>query len=214
MLPNIGAITLDTAVEGVRKYNRGFYRRRPNIDLDRSASDMFHDGLGSTLEKIGQQVRFIGNDYGGAAGFRKALSIAPDIANAIFASRENCASAIARARPLIESLPSRESVAFLCKPFIQPCEGKRNWLVWGTKFWHFLNPEAFPIEDSRVDSFFKLAWNQDPVKRYLVMMHAFREFALTHEAWVPALRAADEDFSSVNKLWDKVFFGVREPQAC
>ncbi len=131
------------------------------------------------------------------------------IANAIFASRENYASAIARARPLIESLPSRESVAFLCKPFIQPCEGKRNWLVWGTKFWHFLNPEAFPIEDSRVDSFFKLAWNQDPVKRYLVMMHAFREFALTHEAWVPALRAADEDFSSVNKLWDKVFFGVR-----
>jgi hypothetical protein len=28
--------------------------------------------------------------------------------------------------------------------------------VWGTKFWYFLNPDAFPIEDSRVDRFFVL----------------------------------------------------------
>jgi hypothetical protein len=174
---------------------------------------MFRDGLGFTLERIREQVWFVGKDYGGAAGFQKALSIAPDIANAIFACRQRYCSAIALARPLVEGVPARDTVEVLCRPFIQPCERKRNWLVWGTKFWHFLNPEAFPIEDSRVDRFFKLTWDPDPVKRYLAMMYAFRGFALAHEAWVPILREADEAFSSVNKIWDKVFFGAQELQA-
>jgi len=201
-------ITLETAVEAIHTYNRGEYRGRPNIELDRSATDMFREGLGRTLERIRDQVGFIGRDYGGFAGFPAASSLAPTIAEAIFACRDDYASAAAMARPLHEELPPADTVETLCKPFIQPFKRKRNWLVWGPKFWHFLRSDVFPIEDSRVDAFFHLNWRPDPVIRYLEMVRCFRTFALANEAWLPRLREADGELTCDIKLWDKVFYSL------
>jgi hypothetical protein len=80
-------------------------------------------------------------------------------------------------------------------------------------FWHFLNPDAFPIADRRVKDFFDLGRPKNSVDLYLDVMKKFREFSLSHEDWIPSLRQVDK-FScpawNDNKLWDKMCYGSRE----
>jgi hypothetical protein len=87
----------------------------------------------------------------------------------------------------------------------------KYWLVWATKFWHFPNPAAFPIEDSRADDFFLVKAADNPVGRYLTFAERFRSFILTNQSWLPELRKADGDTGcSDNKLWDKIWYGLGE----
>jgi len=117
---------------------------------------------------------------------------------------------VTRAYSLRQGLPPQEVVETLYKPFVRLCHGKSNWQVWGAKFWHFLNHNAFPIEDSRADKFFGLAGNNS-VKKYIAFLERFRSFALAHQDWLPPLRKADGGYSCCdNKLWDKVCYGVVE----
>jgi hypothetical protein len=60
-------------------YNEGLYGCLKNPEVDQQARDMFADGFGSTSAEILRQVEFIGRNYGGAAGFKAAYSLAPDI---------------------------------------------------------------------------------------------------------------------------------------
>jgi hypothetical protein len=66
-----------------------------------------------------------------------------------------------------------------------------NWLVWAAKFWHHLNPPAFPIEDSRVDDFFMLNNRSASVDKYLDLLNRFRRFVVLHQDWLQHLRQAD-----------------------
>jgi hypothetical protein len=92
--------------------------------------------------------------------------------------------------------------------------GKKNWQVWGTKFWHFLNPDAFPIEDSRVDKFFVLT-DLNSVDKYLKFLNRFREFALSHQEWLAQLRQVDGGLAWCdNKLWDKMCYGLGSRTLC
>jgi hypothetical protein len=51
-------------------------------------------------------------------------------------------------RPILIEIANRSAIEILYRPFMQePLYGKSNWLVRGTKFWHVLNPDAFPILD-------------------------------------------------------------------
>lgn len=63
-------ITLDQAVAAVEAYNSGIDTRtgRMNLDLDEEAIAKFRRGLGTSVDAIEMQVRFIGYDYGGAVG--------------------------------------------------------------------------------------------------------------------------------------------------
>jgi hypothetical protein len=79
--------TLADAGRGIRIYNHGLYGYVKNPDLDDRARQMFDSGLGYTNQDILRQVEFIGKDYGGAAGFKAAHSLAPDITRDIFANR-------------------------------------------------------------------------------------------------------------------------------
>jgi hypothetical protein len=98
-------------------------------------------------------------------------------------------------------------VEILYRPFVKPLYGKSNWLVWATKFWHFLNPDAFPIEDSRVDTFLVID-RSNSVNGYLSFCNKFREFSLSRQDWLPELRQVDGGLAWCdNKLWDKVFYG-------
>jgi hypothetical protein len=80
-------ITLDRARLAVKVYNEGMYGCIKNPDLDERARVIFAGGLGKTTSEIEQQVRFIGEDYGGAAGFKAAYSLTPKIARDIAANR-------------------------------------------------------------------------------------------------------------------------------
>jgi len=203
-------VTLESAARAIKAYNDGTYGCLKNPDLDRQAREMFADGLGSTSSKIGRQVEFIGRDYGGAAGFKAAYALAPDITHDIVTNREQYEQAALSALPVLSQVPRRDTIEILYRPFVKPLHGKRNWQVWATKFWHFLNPDAFPIEDSRVDKFFILT-DLNSVDKYLKFLNRFREFALSHQEWLWRLRQVDGGLAWCdNKLWDKMCYVLGE----
>ncbi len=209
-------VTLGRACRAVDVYNRGFDGYVPNADLDIRAHKRFAKGLGSSKEEIGEQLRFIGSDYGGVAGFPSAIVLAPDIAHDIFENRKEFERAAMSALPVLTRIADRGTIEILYRPFVKPLHGKSNWKVWATKFWHHLNPQAFPIRDSRVDTFFILP-SSNPIDEYLELLNRFRVFVLSHQQWLPQLRQVDGGVDgevdgipvcSDNKLWDKMCYGL------
>lgn len=215
-------VTRDRACLAVKVYNEGLYGCVKNPDLDKRAHDMFAEGLGSTLGKIERQVTFIGDDYGGVAGRPAALKLAPDIARDIFQNREEYDRISSGALPILSQVDDRTAIETLYRPFVKPLIDKNgretsNWLVWAAKFWHHLNPPAFPIEDSRVDDFFLLSNDSASVEKYMKLGNRFKSFVLSHQDWLPYLRQADGGadgevdgvpLCSDNKLWDKMIYGL------
>jgi hypothetical protein len=207
-IPNYKTITLETAKRAVQVYNLGMYGCLKNPDIDGQALEMFATGLGSTEGEILRQVEFIGRNYGGAAGFRAAYALAPDIAHDIAANRDTYDQTARAAPSVTNQKPSYGTVSVLYRPFVKPLHGKNNWHVWATKFWRFLNHDAFPIEDSRVDKFFVLS-SSASVDKYLNFVSRFTSFAATHHEWLPHLQKVDGNLAwCENKLWDKVCYGV------
>jgi hypothetical protein len=203
-------ITLQIAESAIKAYNDGTYGCLKNPELDQQALDMFADGLGSSSGKIERQVEFVGRNYGGASGFKAAYSLVPDITHDIVANREQFEQAAVTALPILSQIPSRDAIEILYRPFVKPLHGKSNWQVWATKFWHFLNPNAFPIEDSRVDKFFVLS-DVNSVDKYLKFLNRFLEFSLSHQEWLPYLQQIDGGLAWCdNKLWDKMCYGLGE----
>ena len=205
-------ITLDVALQASRAYNNGCYARGiKNPDLDKRARALFAGGLASSEDGIREQVRFIGVDYGGVAGFKAARSLVPDIARDIHKVRDRYDTTAKSAPPLMQEVVQLDVVAELYAPFVKELHGKRNWLVWAAKFWHFLNPEAFPMLDSRVDGFFRTRGRSQSAEKYVCFCKRFRGFAISHRGWLPDLREADGGLAwRHNKLWDKVCYGIKE----
>lgn len=212
-------VILDECIEAINKYNQGIYGKtgKKNTDIDSEACALFRNGLGQTVEVIQKQVRFIGNDYGGAA-FRLAVTeLPPKIANYIFSVRDEYVKAATETQPLVKEIPDRNCIEFLYKAFQFPVNNKKNWLVWGTKFWHFLNPNAFPINDRRARIFFDIKDNKNRIDEYCDFISRFREFIIAHQDWEPKLWEADGELAwSSIKLWDKVAYelGATNPKKC
>jgi hypothetical protein len=185
-----------------------------NIDIDIKARAIFSAGLATTNDGILRQVRFIGKDYGGVAGQPGAIGLAPEIASDILHNREQYQKAASNSSPIFLHIPDRNTIEILYRPFIKDFNRSSKWQVWGSKFWHFLNPDAFPIADSRVNRFFDLYSRTNSVEMYLELLKRFRDFALSHQEWLPALREVDGDYAWCdNKLWDKMCYGLAETSA-
>jgi hypothetical protein len=204
-------LTIDRALLAINVYNRGLYSEMPNPDLDERARALFEGGLGTTTDEILEQVNFAGKDYGGAAGFKAAYALAPDIARDIAANRAQFEQAVREAQPILIQVPRQAAIDILYSPFVKPLHGKSNWHVWFTKFCFWLNQRAFPIEDRYVNDFFKIVENNSPGK-YQRFAEKFRTFTLANQSWLPAMRKVDDGSDSQpcsdNKLWDKVFYGL------
>lgn len=213
MMVDYKSITLDDARKAILAYNASCYTdRRKSTEIDKEARKLFQKGLARTLAEIERQLRFIAVDYGGIAGFKAATALIPKIAQDIYDIRDRYYELSRNARPLYEGVAPVKTIEVLFKPFIlsEPFYNKRTWQVWAAKFWHFLNPDAFPIEDSRVDKFFHISGSNSPEK-YLRLASRFRDFALSHQSWLAPLRELDGDPECCdNKLWDKVCYGVME----
>lgn len=210
-------ITLEVAGRAITAYNNGTYGSLKNPDLDRQARDMFADGLGSTSRVILGQVEFIGkkSGYGGVAGRPSAIKLAPATDHDVFENRTEYEQAANSASPILTQISSLDTIKLLYRPFVKPLVDRNNhvssnWLVWATKFWHFLNPDAFPVEDSLVNKFFGLT-DPNSADKYLKFLNRFREFALSHQEWLPHLRQVDGGLAWCdNKLWDKMCYGLGE----
>jgi hypothetical protein len=177
---------------------------------------MFANGLGSDEYGIKQQVEFIGRDYRGIAAYQAAYVLIPDIAHDIFANRDQYEHEALSASNILTQIANRNAIKILYRPFERDFQGKRNWKVWAAKFWHHLNPRAFPIRDSRVDTFFILP-SSTPIDEYLELLNRFRAFVVSHQEWLPHLWRADGEVDgrvdgvpvcSDNKLWDKMCYGL------
>lgn len=216
-------VTRDRACRAVKVYNEGLDGRGVrNADLDIRAHKIFANGLGRTVKEIEEQVRFIGNrkEYGGVAGRPVAIRLAPTIAQRIFEIREEYERVAGSALAIRSQVADRSTIEFLFPPFVKSLEDKNNtsnWLVWAVKFWHHLNKDAFPIESSEVDRFFRLSDYNSPVDRYMKLLERFRDFVLSHQDWLSHLRQADGGVDGVadgkpvcsdNKLWDKMCMGL------
>ena len=86
--------------------------------------------------------------------------------------------------PIVSKAADRSAIEILYRPFVKPLVDKNrrktsNWLVWAAKFWHHLNPLAFPNEDSRVDDFFVLSGDSVSVDKYMKLSNRFRSFVRT-----------------------------------
>jgi hypothetical protein len=206
-------LTLDRALLAINVYNKGLYGEMPNPDLDERAREVFEGGLGITTEKILEQVNFVGKDYGGAAGFKAAYALAPDIARDIASNRAQYEQAVRDAQPILIQVPRQAAIDILYRPFVKPLHGKSNWHVWFTKFCFWLNQRAFPIEDRYVNEFFKIVEANSPGK-YQRFAEKFRTFTLASQSWLLEMRKVDDGADSQpcsdNKLWDKVFYGLGE----
>ncbi|MFY9907906.1 MAG: hypothetical protein WBD45_10930 [Terriglobales bacterium] len=214
-------VTLDRACRAVEVYNHGLDGVVVKADLDIRAHKMFAGSLGSTRDEIEQQLRFIGSDYGGVAGRPAALKLAPNIAHDIYQNREEYERIASSALPILSEVADRNAIEVLYRPFVQPLVDKNgretsNWKVWAAKFWHHLNPHAFPIRDSRVDRIFILP-SSNAIDEYLELLNRFRAFVVSHQEWLPRLRQTDGGVDgevdglpmcSDNKLWDKMCYGL------
>src|SRR3984893_3185903 len=210
-------IKLDAAQRYVVKYNSGSSHGQNNCEIDRQARALFAGGLGGTYDEVLRQVKFIGDDYAGVSGLQRGAisSQSPAIADDIFRSRAQYEKTATEAEPISQRIASRDTIDILYSPFTnKPYKTSSNWLTWGSKFWHFLNPDAFPIADSRVKGFFDLGSSVNSVDLYLEVMKRFREFSLSHQDWIPSLRQVDDKCScpawNDNKLWDKMCYGSGE----
>jgi hypothetical protein len=205
--------TLRDAEDAVRRYNAGHYAKAglPNIALDELAQGLFANGLGTTLERLTNQVTFIGKEYGGVAAFPVALTLAPAMARDVFATRSSYDLTVCGVPPLRQAPASRATLQVLYAPFVRELHGKKNWLTWASKFWHFLNADAFPIEDSTVDKFFRLYNLSVSLDKYEQLLKQHAHFSVAHEEWLPRLRAVDGGHAWNDvKLWDKAFYGIAE----
>jgi len=215
MNPKWNTVELDQCINAIRKYNNTTGKRGIQLDID--ARELFKNGLGYTVEIIQKQVHFIGNDYGGTAFKLAGIELPLKIANYIFSIRGEYVKAATSTPSLIKQIPDRNCIGFLYKVFQFPVNNKRNWLVWGTKFWHFLNSNAFPIYDSRARNFFEIKINKDKVDEYCDFTARFREFLIAHQDWENQLWQVDGGIAwSSIKLWDKVAyeFGATSSEKC
>lgn len=210
-------IALPEAITAISAYNNGVYGKtgRKNIDIDNDARQRFSGGLGETLPEIKGQVRFIGQDYGGTANTLAGQLLPARIGQDIYSVRDEYAARISSALPLINIVPDQKLIELLFQPFEQILEspnGKRvwkNWLTWGTKFWHFLNPDAFPILDSRAKKFFSVTTHVNVLQTYREYMEVYRASMMHHQNWFPRLRQIDGGLAWNDvKLWDKVAYEV------
>ena len=210
-LINFENVTVEDAEQAVRIYNAGTYAKAgvKNTNVDTRARELFADGLGVTVERVILQLTYIGREYGGVAGFPAALILAPAIGRDIFADRVEYEAAICRAQPLRDALPTRDALELGFHPFVKELHGKKHWMTWATKFWHFLNVETFLMEDSTVDKFFKLQNKAVSLDKYEQLLELHTGFTAKHEAWLPRLKAVDAGLAwSDIKLWDKVCYGM------
>lgn len=195
----------------IDKYNQDSYRGRRNVELDRAGYRMFESASGrSDLAMLAEFVRFAGEDYGGAQARFLDGGYVPEserIARAMHPSFGEY-FALARAQPpLTERVPTRETLARLAAPF----DASKFWIVWASKFLHFLAPDTFPILDSRAEAALGLRRGSDPVRYYEDFSMRIRDVLVRNCGVLQQLCEHDVERAPVLKVLDKVLYEEGAP---
>jgi hypothetical protein len=194
------------AVRAVSAYNRGRYRSRLNVDIDRDGYDRFRSGLASGMSALVEQLRFVGEEYGGAQarfishGYREEAAL---MATKLAPARDELSVLINELPPLNASVPSPEVLTRLFAPFA----ATKRWGVWASKTLHFLRPATFPILDSRAKTALSLRSLDSSAPDYHRFCLCFQEAIRNNALALTAARAVDNGTSPSDlKLFDKVLY--------
>jgi hypothetical protein len=117
----VRALELQVCKQRIGDYNRGSYRGKLNVSLDRKGYELFAQATGaSSLPQLVELVRFVGEDYGGAqARFLDDgyLTESERIARALLAVQREYVALARGQGPLVERTPDRATLARLAAPF-------------------------------------------------------------------------------------------------
>ena len=197
-----------TAVRAVNAYNRGKYRGRLNVDIDMDGYQRFSDGLSQHRANLIEQLRFIGEDYGGVHRRFLTHSICDEaalIAERIAPVLRGFTAAGSATAPLVERIPDEDALTFLFAPFVTT----KRWSVWASKTLHFLRPESFPVLDSRAKRALGAASLGTSVRDYRRFCTFFRCAMIENASALHAARAVDDGMSNSDvKLLDKILYEV------
>lgn len=193
-------------------YNQGTYRGRRNLELDKAGYRLFRkvsptDGLSDVIAL----VRFIGQSYGGAQarstpGGYEAESTR--IAQSLLPTLENYLKLARNQTSLMQRAPETQTLAHLLRPF----DASKFWIVWASKFLHFLNPSTFPILDSRAEAALGFRRSGDHVRDYAKFCARIQEVVIANTEVLDRLQHYDPHSPSVLKVLDKILFEEGAPQ--
>jgi hypothetical protein len=196
------------AVQNVRDYNAGFYRGRRNVDLDREAYERFHNGLSNNLEKLTDQIAFVGENYGGVQERFLPHDIPTEaalIASNLKVALGQWVKMTENAKPLIVEVPDESTLSFLLSPFVVT----KQWGVWASKTLHFLRPHVFPILDSKAKKPIGLRNLGSSSRDYHRFSTCFRDVLLANSEALAGARTVDAGESPTDlKLLDKILFQI------
>ena len=190
------------AVRAVSAYNRGRYRGRLNVDIDRDGYERFRSGLASGMSALVEQLRFVGEEYGGAQArfishdYREEAAL---MATKLAPALGELSALINDLPPLDTAVPSPEVLTRLFAPFA----ATKRWGVWASKTLHFLG-RPHSQSSTRVQRPRSLDSSAPDYHRFcLCFQEAIRDNALA----LTAARAVDNGTSPSDlKLFDKILY--------
>jgi hypothetical protein len=189
----------------IDEYNQGTYRGRRNIDLDRLGYSLFAKGLPEKFDRLTELVRFTGEDYGGTQarflpdGFEAESTKIAKTISAISAKYKQTVSA---QQALCICIPNLSDLRLMIEPFF----ATKRWLVWASKFLHFLSPKTFAMIDSRVIKALRFRRSGDPLRDYSAFLVRIRDILIGNADTINLLCKYDPELCSELKVLDKVFF--------
>ena|SRR2546422_551549 len=196
------------AVRAVRAYNRGRYRGRLNVDIDRDGYERFRHGLSADTAALIEQLRFVGEDYGGAQarfiphGYHDEAAL---MVTRLAPGRQELSTIVNGLPPLSAAAPNPGVLARLFAPFVVT----KRWGVWASKTLHFLRPASFPVLDSRAKKALGVASLGSSAADYHRFCLRFREALSDNVQALLAARTADDGESPSDlKLLDKILYEV------
>ena len=210
--PRITQLMLRRAPAMVRRYNKGRFLDRRNVELDAEGYRRFARGPSRDLQTLTDDLAFVGRFYGGTRvgllpeGSWKAE--AQRIATQLIEDRDTYDLLLRDCRPLTDHLPTVKTTLRLVEPF----HTSRSWMVWATKALHFLAPATFPQLDAAVEAALGLTRNRYEAHYYVGYMTAYRRALERFAEVLPELRDIDQRTRDADapapdlKILDKVLY--------
>jgi hypothetical protein len=197
-----------TAIRAVEAYNCGRYNGRPNVEIDREGYSRFSGGLSRDHDALTEQLRFIGEDYGGAQLRFLPHSIRDEaalIASQLAPVLDHFTAIVTAQSLLTGGVPSETDMIFLFTPFA----ATKKWGVWACKTLHFLRPATFPVLDSRAKKALGVASLGGSPVEYRRFCTLFRDALANNDETLEAAAEVDAGASPTElKLLDKILYEI------
>ncbi len=220
-------IDTKTAEYAIKEYNKGYYRRSVrNVDLDKITNDLFSSFFKKKNEiGIFDLLLHVAKEYGGMERCSNVdredvcLEISDRIDNSDFNIGGLYYIEFIRSIDTLDELIKKSGentrhIWRIIRPFLntnKKVHGKKcNWSTLASKFLHFMNPNVFPIMDSRSKRFYRITkYDGNHVRQYFECIKVVNDILSDKEPKIdmPYLRTIDgPHYQGDIKMIDKIAY--------